>query len=136
MNQVEFIRLQLEEEGFYKTLELDEQEAVEIMLSRYVNEDWWDHSPHELAKVTRSSVYLWERLLGTSPIRQYIGRRQKEFVVESHRKGLRALAKEAAGGNVQANKELKELTGLFNSEESRTIVILHRISRPEDELEV
>jgi hypothetical protein len=132
MNQVEFLKNQLQDEGFLKNLELDEQEAVGIMLSRYISEDWWHLSSKDIAKMTKSRPEMWEKLLGTFAIRQFVDRRAKQFTAESHRKGIVSLAMEAQQGNVQAIKELKELSGIMNQQESKTVVILHRVSRPEE----
>jgi alpha-D-ribose 1-methylphosphonate 5-phosphate C-P lyase len=49
----------------------------------------------------------------------------------SQRKTFRALVELALSGNQQAAKQVQELSGVLNQQDSNRIVVLHQIPRPQ-----
>lgn len=92
--------------------------------------DFHTKSPSELEKETNIPAQTWYDFINNSEeIRQFIHRRTNEDIEFAHRRALSALAKEAQRGNVQAIKELNNLSGILNQQNNKQIVT-HFIPRP------
>ena len=88
-------------------------------------------SPQELQDLTSIPLDMWYEFINTNEeVRQFIQRRTNEDIEFAHRKALSALAEEASRGNVQAIKELNNLSGILNQSNNKQI-ITHYIPRPE-----
>ena len=88
-------------------------------------------SPQELSTTTKIAEDIWYDFINNNEeIRQYIQRRTQEDIEISHRKALAALGNAASLGNVQAIRELNQLSGILNQNNNRQIVT-HYIPRPE-----
>lgn len=86
--------------------------------------------PEELEEQTGISSNQWMDFISSNEeIRQFISMRTAEDVEFAHRAALNALAKEAKRGNVQAIKELNQLSGILNQNNNKQIVT-HYIPRP------
>jgi hypothetical protein len=87
-------------------------------------------SPQELQELTSIPLDIWYEFINTNEeVRQFIQRRTNEDIEFAHRKALSALAEEASRGNVQAIKELNNLSGILNQSNNKQI-ITHYIPRP------
>lgn len=89
-------------------------------------------SPDELESITDIPAQTWSEYLQKEEVRQRIAARLNEEIEISHRQALTALAKEAQRGNVQAIKELNNLSGILNQQNNKQIVT-HYIPRPKGE---
>ena len=95
--------------------------------------DFHTMSPSELSKTTNISHDIWYEFLNNNEeIRQYIHRRTNEDIEIAHRKAMQALGDQASNGNVQAIKELNQLSGILNQNNNKQIVT-HYIPRPRQE---
>lgn len=84
----------------------------------------------ELEQRTNVPQQTWATFIASNEyIRQLIHRKTGEDIEFAQRKALNALAKEAARGNVQAIKELNQLSGILNQANQKQIVT-HHIPRP------
>jgi hypothetical protein len=92
--------------------------------------DFHTLSPSELTKATNIAQDIWYEFLNNNEeIRQYIHRRTNEDIEIAHRKAMQALGDQASNGNVQAIKELNNLSGILNQNNNKQIVT-HYIPRP------
>jgi len=89
-------------------------------------------SLHELYKQTGISEDIWSDYLQQEDVRQRIHTKTVEDIEISHRVALHALAIQAQSGNVNAIKELNQLSGILNQNKNKQIVT-HYIPRPERE---
>lgn len=95
--------------------------------------DFHTLSPSEMSKITNISQDIWYEFLNNNEeIRQYIHRRTNEDIEIAHRKAMQALGDQASNGNVQAIKELNQLSGILNQNNNKQIVT-HYIPRPRQE---
>ena len=86
----------------------------------------------ELSNKTGIPEATWSTYLQREDVRQRIHSRMNEDIEIAHRASLAALAKEAQRGNVQAIKELNNLSGILNQNNNKQIVT-HYIPRPKGE---
>jgi len=88
-------------------------------------------NPTELTeKLGLGSRKLWQEFLGFEPVRQYIQKQMADIALIATRKSMQGLVSQGMGGNVQAAKELKEMSGLLNAGDANKTIVLHQISRP------
>ena len=86
-------------------------------------------SPDDLEAQTGISQDIWIEYLNKESIRQLIHKRTAEDIEFAQRKALQSLAKEASRGNVQAIKEINQLSGILNQNNNKQF-ITHYIPRP------
>lgn len=86
----------------------------------------------ELSSRTGVPESVWSTYLQREDVRQRIHSKMNEDIEIAHRASLSALAKEAQRGNVQAIKELNNLSGILNQNNNKQIVT-HYIPRPDKE---
>lgn len=88
-------------------------------------------APEELAEATQvGNREQWQALLLLEPTQGYIKGQMAQVTQVAARKGLMHLQTQAKAGNVQAVKQIYELSGILAQEESNKTVVLHQISRP------
>lgn len=110
---------------------------VESKLLKIANDIFEFHtlSPSELEQLTSISAKEWHHLItNNEQIRQLIHRKTNEDIEIAQRKALNALAKQAERGNVQAIKELNQVSGILNQSNNKQF-ITHYIPRPEKEVQ-
>lgn len=83
----------------------------------------------ELSNKTGIPENTWSTYLQREDVRQRIHSKMNEEIEIAHRTSLTALSREAQRGNVQAIKELNQLSGILNQNKNRQIVT-HYIPRP------
>lgn len=111
---------------------LTQDEMVILKLTKIAKEipEFHTKSPIELQHETNIPENVWYDFINNNEqIRQFIHRRTNEDIEFAHRKALSALGNSAANGNVQAIKELNQLSGILNQNNSKQIVT-HYIPRP------
>lgn len=88
-------------------------------------------TPKELAsKLGVGNAEQWQTLLQMEPVKIFIKSEMTQQVQIAQRKSIQAIAKEAALGNVQAAKQVQELSGILSQADNNKIVILHQVNRP------
>jgi hypothetical protein len=92
-------------------------------------------TPSELEQLTSIDAKEWHHLINNNEqVRQLIHRRTNEDIEIAQRKALQSLAKAAQHGNVQAIKELNQVSGILNQSNNKQF-ITHYVKRPETEKE-
>lgn len=84
----------------------------------------------ELSQHTGISEEQWSIYLQREDVRQRIHAKTSEDIEIAHRVALAQLAKQAQNGNIQAIKELNQLSGILNQNNNKQIVT-HYVKRPE-----
>lgn len=113
-------------------------ERQEILMRLATNfEEHSEHtlhlSPTELSnQLNIGNKNLWQDFLNLEPTRQFIKTQQAFNAQIAQRKAFQALEREANEGNVNAAKQINELSGILNQIDSNRIVVLHRIDRGEE----
>jgi len=110
------------------------QNILRSKLLRSLNDipNFYQLTPQELEEKSNHTInqQTWRDFLDEESTRQLIQRRLTEDTEIAHRKAMQALAKEAQRGNVQAIKELNQLSGILNQNNNKQF-ITHYIPRPE-----
>ena len=87
------------------------------------------YNPDQLEDETSIPAPIWSEYLSREDVRQRITAKINEEIEIAHRQALTALSKEAQRGNIQAIKELNQLSGILNQANTKQIVT-HHIPRP------
>lgn len=88
-------------------------------------------SPRELEETTdRGTKEQWQQFLNLEPVKNYIKAEMHHQAQVAQRRVFLALQTSAQGGNVQAAKEINELSGILDRQDSNKVVVLHQIQRP------
>jgi hypothetical protein len=89
-------------------------------------------TPDELTKkLNIGNRDMWFNFLNLEPVRNFIRAEMANQSQIAQRKTFLALASAAQDGNVQAAKEINELSGIMSSADNNRIIVLHKINRPE-----
>jgi hypothetical protein len=86
-------------------------------------------SPNQLQSQTGIPEDVWSEYFQREDVRQRITNKMSEDIEIAHRQAMGALAKQASQGNVQAIKELNQVSGILNQNNNKQIVT-HYIPRP------
>jgi hypothetical protein len=85
-------------------------------------------TPVELSqKLNVGSKQNWNDFLNTDVVRNYIKTHMAQQAQIAQRKAFKSLTESALDGNVQAAKEINELSGIMNQSDQNKTIILHRI---------
>ena len=116
----------------FKELPVHRQEIFLALATYFQTEDGALYlSPEELPlQSSLGNKQLWEELLAMEPTRQFIKTQMAHHSQIAMRKSFQSLQRLAESGNVQAAKEINELSGIMNQTENNRIVVLHYIQRP------
>lgn len=108
------------------------QEMLKAKMTRLITEipNFYQLTPQELHEKTNIPQESWRDFLDQESTRQLIHRRITEDTEIAQRKAMQALSKEAQRGNVQAIKELNQLSGIMNQNNNKQF-ITHYIPRPQ-----
>jgi hypothetical protein len=107
------------------------QNLLNAKLTRTITDipNFYHLTPQELEQKTNIAEEHWRMFLDQEQTRQLIHRRITEDTEIAQRKAMQSLAKEAQRGNVQAIKELNQLSGILNQNNNKQF-ITHYIPRP------
>jgi hypothetical protein len=102
-------------------------------------EQFEEHSEHTLhltpIELTETlgigNKKLWQDFLNVETTKQYIKAQMAFNAQVAQRKAFQSLEREAIGGDVNAAKQINELSGILNNVDSNKIVVLHRVDRSE-----
>lgn len=88
--------------------------------------------PEELEEYTQSGTKeQWKQLLQIEQTQNFIKGQLAFFAQVSQRKTFHSLVEMALKGNQQAAKQVQELSGIMNQQDTNRTIILHQIPRPE-----
>lgn len=89
-------------------------------------------NPEELLEYTQVGTKdQWTDLLLLQETKNYI-KSQMAFLAQiSQRKTFASLVKMALDGNQQAAKQVQELSGIMNQQDTNRTIVLHQIPRPD-----
>lgn len=89
-------------------------------------------SPEELEEATGYGTKdQWTELLRLQETKNYIKGQMAAFAEISQRKTFQSLLQSALQGNAQASKQVMELSGIMNQQDTNRTIVLHRIPRAE-----
>ncbi len=110
---------------------MNEQHLINQKLQKLELEirDFHHLTLQQLEQRTNIPQIIWSNHLNKEDTRQRITQRLNEDIEIAHRASLHALTKEAQKGNIQAIKELNQLSGILNQNNTKQIVT-HYIPRP------
>ncbi len=116
----------------YQDLPFEEKEIVARLAT--VFEQHSDQTLHLTPLELASTLHLgnkdqWQRFLNLEPTKQFIRTQQAFNAQIAQRKAFQALEREATSGNVNAAKQINELSGILNNTDSNKIIVLHQINR-------
>lgn len=109
------------------------EQIIQVRLAEAFSEDQNHlyHTPEELVKLTHiGNKEQWQQFLNKEIVRQYIRGQMASLADVAQRKAFQELQKTAAAGNVQAMKEINEISGIMNNTNNHKIIVLHKIERP------
>lgn len=127
----------LEESGSLNKMSLP-QKTILLHLANRFQEDttYLFLDPQELWEATNlGTVDGWKELLNLQETKNYIQGQMAAIAQISQRKTFQSLVQMALSGNQQAAKQVQELSGVLNSQDTNRVVVLHRIPRPEEEVQ-
>lgn len=89
--------------------------------------------PTELVQTTGlGSMEQWQKLLQLQETQSYI-KAQMAFLGQiSQRKTFQSLVEMAMNGNAPAAKQVQELSGILNQQDTNRTIVLHHIPRPKE----
>lgn len=92
-------------------------------------------SPEELEEATGvGDKDQWTDLLKLQETKNYIKGQMAAYAEISQRKTFQSLLSSALNGNAQAAKQVQELSGIMNQQDTNRTIVLHKIPRPTDKV--
>lgn len=120
-NQI-FNALTIEQQEIYTALAEEFEDTIE--LSIYL-------TPRELSKKLQlGNPEQWQNFLNMEPVKIFIKSTLNQNLQVAQRKSIQSLVKEAELGNVQAAKQVNEISGLLSKADDNKVIVLHQVSRP------
>jgi ABC-type lipoprotein export system ATPase subunit len=123
----------LEQSNALADYSLPQKTILMTLAGRFQSQtDYLFLNPEELQQETSlGSIEQWYALLNLQETKNYI-KGQMAFLSQiAQRKTFKELVEMALDGNHQAAKQVQELSGVLNQQDSNRVVVLHRIPRPE-----
>ena len=119
-------------EKFYSYTQ-EKQEIVMALAQNFENNTSAIYlNPSELQKTLGlGNQDHWQEFLNLEPVRSYIKAQMGFNAQIAQRKAFRSLEKEAIEGDVQAAKQINELSGVLSNSDQNRIIVLHQIERSE-----
>lgn len=119
----------------FQSASKEHQEITLILAAKF--EEHSEHtlhlSPQELSETLQiGNRRQWQDFLNLEPTKSYIKSQMAFNAQIAQRKTFQALEREATDGNVNAAKQINELSGILNNVDSNKIIVLHQINRGEN----
>lgn len=123
----------LEEAGTLKNYTLPEQQIYMRLAYKFQEStQFLFQDPEELTAYTGiGTPDQWKELLSFNETQAYIKGTMAFLSQIAQRKTFQSLLTTALEGNQQAAKQIQELSGIMNQQDSNRTIILHRVPRPE-----
>ena len=112
------------------------QQAIYLSLANTFQSqtDFLFLNPEELITYTEIGTKdQWQDLLNRQETQSYIKAQMAALAQISQRKTFKSLVEMALNGNQQAAKQVQEISGVLNQQDSNRVVIMHHIPRPKQE---
>jgi hypothetical protein len=88
-------------------------------------------NPEELLEYTEiGTTEKWQAFLNIQTVKDFVKGQMSFLAQVAQRKTFRSLVEQALSGNQSAAKQVQELSGILNQQDSNRIVVLHQIPRP------
>jgi hypothetical protein len=88
-------------------------------------------TPRQLEETTkRGTREQWQAFLQLEPVKNFIKAEMHHQAQVAQRQTFLALQQAAKSGNVQAAKEINELSGIMSQQDNNKVVVLIRVNRP------
>lgn len=88
-------------------------------------------NPEELEEaISVGNKDQWTELLRLQETKNYIKGQIAAFAEIAQRKTFQSLLQSALSGNAQASKQVMELSGIMNQQDTNRTIVLHQIPRP------
>lgn len=132
---VQILTKMMEEAGTLKEYTLPEQRIYQKLASRFQEStECLFYSPDELLDLySIGTIEQWKTLLNFQETKMFI-KGQMSFIADiSQRKTFHSLVQMAMNGNPQAAKQVQELSGIMNQQDTNRTIVLHQIPRPKEE---
>jgi hypothetical protein len=126
----------LEESGALNEYSLPQKTILMHLANRFQSQtDYLFYNPEELYEAIQiGTVEDWQKLLNLQETKNYI-KGQMAFIAQiAQRKTFASLVEMALGGNQQAAKQVQELSGILNQQDTNRVVVLHQIPRKKQEV--
>lgn len=124
----------LQESGSLKDYSLPDQ-AIYMKLASILQSHttYLFMSPEELAEdVGVGSREQWSELLKLNETKAFLKGQMAALSEIAQRKTFQSLVQLALSGNAQAAKQVQELSGILNQQDTNRTIVLHKIPRPGD----
>lgn len=122
----------LEESGTLQNLSLPKQ-RITTMLAKAFEQSYecLFMNPNELHEATEiGSKEHWADFLKLQEVEMYVKGQMAALAQISQRKTFQSLVQMALSGNAQAAKQVQELSGIMNQQDTNRTIVLHHIPRP------
>lgn len=118
----------------FRRLPIEKQEIFARLASVFEDNELALYlSPQELtSKLQIGNKNQWQEFLNMEIVRQYIKGQMAQMAQIATRRTFKALKEQGESGNVQAIKQINELSGVLNSGDDNRVVVLHRVERPKE----
>lgn len=122
----------LEESGALKDKSIPDRTILMKLASVFQdNTQYLFLDPQELHEITEvGNKESWTELLQLQETQNYIKGSMAFLSQISQRKTFQSLVQMALTGNQQAAKQVQELSGILNQQDTNRVVVLHQIPRP------
>ena len=123
----------LKESKSFQEKNPQDQEIIAVLANLFEsNPNALYMTPQELTStLRRGNKEQWNLFLNLEPTRNYIKAEMAHQAQVAQRKAFSSLATLAEEGNVQAAKEINELSGIMSQTDNNRIIVLHQVKRPE-----
>lgn len=115
----------------FDSLSLEKKEAYAKLADTFEDNELALYlDPIELTdKLGIGNRQLWQDFLNFDAVRQYISGQMANAAQVATRKTLQSLIKQGVGGDVQAIRQINEMSGVLNSGDKNKVIVLHQINR-------
>lgn len=116
----------------FADLPMDKKEIYLVLAKDFESNEYALYqTPQELTdSFGKGNKAVWQEFLNLEPTRQYIKGQIANTASIASRKAIKALENEALNGDVQAAKQINEISGILNRDSNNRTVVLHQIHRP------
>lgn len=111
---------------------MEKQEIFARLANVFEDNDFALYLSHEELpiKMKTGNKQQWQEFLQLEPTKNYIKAQMAQQATVAQRKAFQSLTKEALLGNVQAARQINEISGIMDQTDNNRIIVLHQIKRP------
>jgi hypothetical protein len=123
----------LQEAGTLEHLPLPQKTILMRLAQKFQSQtNFLFMNPEELEEATAlGSRDQWADLLKLPETKNYVKGQMAALAEIAQRKTFHSLVQSAIEGNHQAAKQVQEISGILNQQDTNRTIVLHRIPRPE-----